>query len=480
MSGLGRKFVNGTIWMSASQLVTYSLSFGGNIVLARLLAPDDFGVFALALSILAIFYILGSWSFSMAVIQAMEIDQKFFDTAYMLSLALGCALFALIAVASLFLKRFYSTRVVQILVILSALQVPALLSSCYSATLQRELEYREVSLVQIGARITSMVVAIVLAGLGFGVWSLVCKEALFAIGNFCGMWFISPWRFKWHFDPAAARHLFDFGSRMFVSRGLESFLSNFQGFIVGTVLGTTALGYFDRAIKLSQLGNTVAGPAVNQVSLVAYSRLQTSDDRLSRAFEVINYFLMRIFVLLAIMFFLFGENITVLLYGEKWHTAGNIVPLLFVYVVSLTIFGNVKHLLYSQGRVGEVVKVRAVQSGLLVLGMLVALQRYELVGAALVLDLLYLVGTALAFVYVKSCVNISLRQGLLAPVLAGLVAVVLFRVFQLFGQWIGGSAPMLVMAVSVALVYLGVLWLLERKRLQRDVRYFLEVIGVRT
>ena len=465
--------------MSASQLVTYFLAFGANILLARLLAPDDFGVFALGLSILAIFYILSGWSFQVALVQAVEIDQKLFDTACILSLTLACVLFALVVAGSLFLKPFYSVQVVQILVILSALRIPLSLSNCYGATLQRELEYRRVSLVQMGARITSMVVAVLLAWLGLGVWSLVCKEALFAIGSFFGMRFVSSWRFRWHFDPAAMRHLFGFGSRMFVSTGLEAFLSSFQGFIVGTILGIAALGHFDRAIQLSRLGHTVAGPAVTHVSLAAYSRLQTSEDRLARAFEVINYFLVRIFVLVAVLFLLFGEDITVLLYGEKWRAAGEIVPLLSVYVVSITVFENMKSLLYSQAKIGEIVKVRAVQGGLLVLGMLIALPRYELVGAALVIDLLYLVGIALAFVYVKSYMHIGLGPVLLPPVLAGLVAVVLFRVLQPLSQWTGGSASTLVIAILAALVYLGVLGLLERKRLRRDVRYLLGVVGVR-
>ena len=93
MAGLGRRFISSTVWVGFSQAVTYILSAVANIILLRLLTPDDFGIFALALSILSFFYLLSDWSFSVAVIQVEEMDQDFFDTACVLTLALGCGVF---------------------------------------------------------------------------------------------------------------------------------------------------------------------------------------------------------------------------------------------------------------------------------------------------------------------------------------------------------------------------------------------------
>lgn len=474
---LGKKFIGGAMWMSAAQVGSYGLTFGANIFLARLLEPDVFGVFALATSILSIFYILGSWSFSVAVIQTEEMDQAFFDTAFALSLGLGGVLFGLVVLASFPLRAFYSDQVVRILLILAGLQVLSLLSGCYGATLKRDLEYKSVSLVDIGARVMGLIVAVGLARVGTGVWSLVGKQAIFVIGSFVGMYFISPWRFRWQFRADAAKRLFSFGSQMFFSSGLESFLSSAQGFLIGTMLGTKALGHFDRAIKLSQLGHTVAGPAVNQVSLAAYSRMQVSEDRLALAFETINYFLIRIFTLLGIGFLFYGKNITILLYGEDWHIAGRLLQFLFPYALLVTIFGNVKKLLVSQRKIAKVIKTRFLQSIILSCGLLIVLHSHGIFGAALMVDLTYLVGLILTFVATGIEVDIYNLWG--PPLLAGFVVSIIFQSLRIWMQQnsVPGNYTVAVFGVCV-ICYLGSLWLLDGKRAKHNIGYLLKVTGV--
>lgn len=477
MSGLGKKFIGGTLWMSLAQVVSYGLTFVANILLARLLTPDDFGVFALATSILSIIYILGSWSFSVAIIQTQELDQEFFDTVFFLSLGLGIALFVLTGVISLFLKKLYSEDTIVILLVLASLQVPTLLSACHSASVKRNMEYKGVSLLQICTRVLGLIIAIVLAWRGAGVWSLVSKQVVSVVGSFLGIHFISRWHFRWRFDADIAKRLFKFGTQMFFSSGLESFLSNAQGFFVGTILGTPALGYFDRGLKLCQMGNTVAESAVNQVSLAAYSRLQASERRLGVAFEVINYFLVRVFVLVGALFFLIGQDLTILLYGEQWRAAGEIMPFLSIYVVSVTVFQNVKHFLYSQAKVGVVIKTRVLQSLLLVGGMWLMLPSCGIEGAASVLSFLYLVGVGFMLMYVKRYVSVDLRRLLLIPVLAGAATVGLFGfLFFSVGWGIALREGPLVLGsgILVFFVYTGALWAMEGKQLWRNIGSLIE------
>lgn len=476
LKNIGRKYVGGTVWMGASQFIIYIFSFGTNIVLARLLVPDDFGVFALGVSLISFLYILGSWSFSILIIQAESVEQSFFDTAYWLSFGIGVILFVFVGFFFYLLRDHYPNIVLNVFIVLAAIKIPALLSSCYNSVLQREMDYKKVSFGQTGARITSFGVAIILAGFNFGVWSLVGKEIFSVIITFLVMRKFSSYKFRLGFDFSAAKYLLKFGSRMLFARGLESFITSFQNFIVGTVLGTVSLGYFDQAIKFSQLGSVLAAPSVDQVSLGAYSRLQSSKDKLSRAFEIINSFLLRIFSLISVLLLLFGEELTVFLYGEQWRTAGKVVPYLSLYVITIPIFGNIKSLLYSQAKMKDVVKVRIVQAICLVIGMAAFLNIYGLRGAALIITSIYIIGTIFAFIYIKGYVGVDIDKRIFSPLLAG-IATIIINLIIVFG--IGDpdfSQKLLFGSVLSSFVYLGFLWILERKRLENDLTFLLSVV----
>jgi len=479
-SGLGKRFIGGTMWFGAAQIGTYIISFIANIFLARLLVPQTFGVFALSTSVLSILYIFAGWSFSVAVIQTNKINQRFFDTAFVLSFGLGVIFLLLAIVISIPLKSFYSIQVINIFISLAGLKVLTLLSSCYTATLTRDLDYKPVSIVLICARLLGLLVALGLAWGGFGVWSLIGKQVVFAVIRFLGMRLISAWRFQWGFDLDSARNLFSFGSQMFMSSGLESLLANSQSFLVGTILGTTALGYFDRSIMLSHLGHSLAGPAVNQVSFAAYSRLQESSRKLGKAFETINYFLFRMFFLIGIVFLFFGDEIVIFLYGNSWQTSGQLMPFLSVYVMSMTIFGNAKHLLYSKALVGGVVKVRCIQSVLLIIGMIFILPKYGLIGASSLISMIYFIGVSLLFIYIYRILNLVVRPMVLPPILAAGMAVIIYYLSENWKMLPGNSSLPVWSILMIVIVYLGSLLIIERKRLQNELEYLLRASGIIT
>jgi O-antigen/teichoic acid export membrane protein len=182
-------------------------------------------------------------------------------------------------------------------------------------------------------------------------------------------------------------------------------------------------------------------------------------------------------MLVGVAFFLFGQDIAVFLYGEQWHTAGAILPFLSVYIISVTVFQNVKHLLYSQSDVGLVVRIRILQSPLLVGGMLLILPKYGIEGAASMLSFLYLIGTGFALAYVKRQISIELGRLLLPPITVGGLVIPLFRFLLLPIQWSDGvqQLPLVSGCLVVVLTYFSGLWFIERKQIRRNIGSLLEV-----
>jgi len=444
-------------------------------VLARLLMPDEFGTFFLALSIIELIYILGSWSFSTAIIRAKEIKQAFLDTAYWLLLALGGMLFLIILAGSFLLKTFYSHEILKIMVVLSAIKIPTLLSACYSATVERNLGYKKVSMVQLVGRATPMLAAVAFAVLGFGVWTFVGRSIVESFLIFFGMRMISPWNFQRNFSASSARYLMGFGAKMLMSRGLEIFIHRLPQLVIGSVIGTVGLGYYGQANILAELGHRFGGP-VNIVSLAAYSRLQDSREKRSKAFKMINYFLIRISVIVAVLFLLFGKEIVVFLYGEKWQAAGEVLRFFSLYTLFVTLFKDLQHFLYSQGEILKAVKMRGFQVIFLAAGMLL-IPYYGIKGAALTMGSVYLTGTVLGYAYVKQYVNVDFKRLLIPAVLTGAVLSTFLLLIRNFTPQFKMEGYMVIPAVIiVTLIYIAILYFIEREQVRQGIRYLLTAI----
>lgn len=475
MLDLQQKFTTGSVWQVCTRIAITTLSFGTNIVLARLLAPDDFGTFFLALSLVELIYIFGGWNLSMAVIQAKEVNKSFLDTAYWLSASLGAIFFLIVLTLSFIIKPYYSPEVIKISVILSAIRIPVLLSAIYRATVERELGYKNISLVQLFGRGVPMLAAIGFAVLGFGVWTFIFRSILEACLLFVGMQYISPWQVRWNFRILDAKKLLRWGSQMFVAQGFETFIHRFPRFIIGSTVGTAKLGHYRQADRLAELGHRLGGP-INTVSLAAYSRIQDAEEWRSKALNKINYLLIRLSVLVALFFLFFGEQLVVFLYGEKWKLAGEVLRVFSLYALFITLGNNLKHFLYSQGQLFKVIKMRGFQSVFLILSLLI-LPYYGIKGVALMMGLGYMLGTFLGSRYVKQYVDVNFKRLIAPPILiAGFLAIFYLLMRNVIIPHAFKGYLFIPGAFGIAGIYLALLYIFEREQLKPLVRALLQTI----
>jgi len=319
---IARKATKGMIWLTGIQIGGMLVSFGANIILARLLMPADFGVFSLALSLTDLFFVLTAWSFGLAVIQTKAVSQEFIDTGYLLSMVACAAAVAIVFASSFLLRKLYSFQVLYCLWIFSAMNAVSVLGYYKAAMLERELDYGKYSLIHVSSRLFPWLGAIALAWFGAGAWSFVGQQALMASIIFFGYHALSTHKFRWRLNRKATKNLIRFGGQMLVSRGLEVGFYRIGYLMVGTWLGATQLVYFNQAITLSEMGYRLGRPALGQVPFAAYSRLQGDTNKLSRGYALVNYFLLRFLTPLALIFLLLGDQVIVLLYGKKWQEAG--------------------------------------------------------------------------------------------------------------------------------------------------------------
>ena len=256
------------------------------IVVMRLLRPVDYGLMNLAEIFMGLSVLVNHLGTIPALIQRQEIDQPLVRKTFGLVL-LSNAAFYLVAFfgAPYFAAFFGEARLATIVRVLALGLIIGAFSAVPSVLLQRDLKFKSISLIEFGAGLAGSALTLVLALEGGGVWSLVLGNLATTI--FISGALISVTRFSIAptFDFSGLGGVFSFGMKVSAARIMWYFNGNFDGLLVGKILGKHELGYYSVANTLALMPVTKVMGLTNQIAFAAYSRIQ--DDRI----KVRNYFL---------------------------------------------------------------------------------------------------------------------------------------------------------------------------------------------
>ena len=256
-SSIQRVAVQGVLWTAMGTVSRQVLQIVTSIILARLLAPDAFGLVAMALVVTELAQIVIDFGFGLAVVQSREATQETLSSCFWLSagtaLVIGVALTALShPVAGLYkepriaaIMPFFAFN----LLLSSALAVP-------QALLQRRMQFATLAAVLSCASFVGSAVTVGLAWSGFGIWALV-TQPLAGTGALLVLLFATArWCPRAEFSWSAVRAVMRFSGGLFGSRLLNYLNRNGDNFLIGRFLGSAALGYYNLAytIMLYPLG----------------------------------------------------------------------------------------------------------------------------------------------------------------------------------------------------------------------------------
>jgi O-antigen/teichoic acid export membrane protein len=299
------------------------------IVMARLLAPEEFGALTIMLVFVNIGNVLVQSGLNTALVQAPEVDADDSSTVFWLSFVVSVVLYVIVFVAAPAIAAFYEMDyLVWPLRGLALLLVINSYNSVQVALVQRALEFRKIFNATIVSVVASGVLGIVSALAGVGLWALVIQQLTYQALN-C---LVLSRQVRWHptpiFKADRAKVLFGFGWKLLVSALLDQGYQSLSDLIVGKQFSATSLGYVSQGKKYPQaLGNMLDG-AIQPVMLSAVSRVQ--DDKAyvkrlaRRALKTSTFLIVPAMTLLGVA----AEPIVRLLLGEQWLPC---VPFLQIY-----------------------------------------------------------------------------------------------------------------------------------------------------
>lgn len=314
-----KKAFKGGAWILAFKIIRLLFSFIRLIILARLLAPVDFGLVGIALLVVAIFETFSQTGFGAALIQTQKKIDDYLDISWSINILRGIILFIILyASAPLIAYLFKSPEAVLIIQIIG-------LSILFKAFVNigviyflKDLEFNKQFLYDLSATLADFLVAVSAAVLLKSVWALVFGCLAGNITRLVVSYMIHPYRPRFTLDFTKARDLFRFGKWVWGSAILVFLITQGDDLFVGVVLGTAALGLYQVAYRISNLAATEIANVIALVTFPAYAKLHSNISKLKGAFLTTAHLTIFISAPVALLIYSLSSEFTTIFLGEKW------------------------------------------------------------------------------------------------------------------------------------------------------------------
>lgn len=331
---LTAKTVAGLKWTYLVSAINLVLQIGLTAIMARLLAPDAYGLVAIAYVAIKFGTYFAQLGIAPAIIRQKGLSHADIDTGFVISATAGTCLFCIIWLISPLLGDvFQDQRIPQLARIASITLVTGAVAAIAQALLRRSMRFGALGAIELASFVIGPVATgLSLAYLGFGAASLIWGFAVQSLLLLALSLGFSRHHFSFNIEKDSCRRLFSFGGKHSFISFLEFLTYTIDVVIIGSLLGSRALGLYNRATYLIQIPAQTLNNAISKVALPALSLANTDSDRLSNAY--LTTFLM---VGMAIFPVCFGmavaaPEIVATILGSGWSEAGEIMRILAIAV----------------------------------------------------------------------------------------------------------------------------------------------------
>ncbi len=380
---LSKKVVRGGLWVFSLRILNRGLGLIRTIILARLLAPEDFGLMGIAMLAISTLETFSQTGFQAALIQKKEDIESYLDTAWTVSAIRGLMLFLILFFAAPLIAEFFNSP--QAVLIIQVIALSTLLSGLRNIGVvffQKELEFNKQFFFEFSATIVDLGVAIPLAFLLRNVWALVWGGLAANFIRLFMSYILQPYRPHIAFEKQRFLGLFGFGKWVVGSGILIFLITHGDDIFVGKMLGVTSLGLYQMAYLISNLPATEITHVISQVTFPAYSKIQDNLVRLKDAYLKVLHITAFISIPVAIGIFTFSSEFTQLFLGNKWM---QIIPLLQILVFAglvRSIAATAGYVFYAIGKSKLDTLLQTIRLAVLVLLIYPLSKKYGLLGVS--------------------------------------------------------------------------------------------------
>ena len=283
---LKKQTFNGVIWRILETGGTQAIQLVISIVLARLIAPEQFAAIAMLSIFLAVAGVFINSGFSPALMRKNDRTQVDCCTVFYFNIVISVVSYLILYVTAPYVADFYDLpELKSILRVTSITLIIGSFAGVHKTLFSARMDFKSLAKYNIAALIISGCVGMFMAYKGFQVWALVTQSIVSSIINTAFVWFASPWRPSWLFSWVSLKEFFGFGSKLLASGLLDTVYTNMYSVVIGKVFPHSDLAFYNRAQGLRSLATSTPTNVLQSVTFPALCKLQDSDDTLRSAYR---------------------------------------------------------------------------------------------------------------------------------------------------------------------------------------------------
>jgi O-antigen/teichoic acid export membrane protein len=401
-SSLISKVVNGGLWSISLRVAGRAMGLVRTFVLARLLAPEDFGLLGMVMGTIALLDSVSQLGFSHALIQRKGNDPDCLDAVWTAAVARGIALFLVVFAVAPIAEVFF--RVDGLTSVLRVVAVSILLGGLSNVGVllyQKELNFGKQFWLESAASLTELGVTLAAAYCLRNVWALVIGGLVLNLCRLILSYRMHPYRPSLRTDMQRWRELFGYGKWIFCSGLVLTAIAHGDSIFVGRVLGATALGYYQMALQISNVVGIEITNAVAHVVFPSYALMHEDRRRTREAFFRVLQLSMLVCVPLSAIVAILSAEIAHVFLGDGWDPAIPLIQIMGVLACLRAFAGTATVLFWGVGVPAIATRCSTWQLAALAVMLVPASHLFGLEGVAaavvasyLIVDLLYAVRLA--------------------------------------------------------------------------------------
>lgn len=336
MNDQRKKIFSGLLWRFAERAGAQGVKLLVEIILARLLLPDDYGLIALVTVFIHILNVFVDSGLGNALIQKKDADDADFSTVFWFNILWCLFLYSLLFMAAPLIAKFYKreelipvVRVLGIQIILSGIK------NVEQAYVSRMMQFRRFFFATLGGTVVAACIGIFAAFHGLGVWALVIQQLVNTLVDTVILWITVKWRPKRIFSVKRLKRLLSFGWKLLAGNLLDTVYTELRALIIGRVYSSADLGLYNRGEQFPHLFVSNVNAAIDSVLLPVMSLEQDNRQKIRsmtrRAIQISTYIMAPCMMGLAFI----GVPLVRLILTKKWIMC---VPYLRIFCITFMFY----------------------------------------------------------------------------------------------------------------------------------------------
>ena len=335
---LAKRVRSGVSWNVSSSLIGELIRFVRSVVLARLLVPEDFGLFGMALTIVAALNALTTIGLNQTIV-ANKFDTRdelkaHLDTVWSAELIRSLVIALLVSASAFPMARFYGQAQLKVIIpILGLITLVQGFQNIGLVILRKEISFARIFWYELATNVAGIALTVALAVVMRNVWALVIGLLLTAALGTVLSYIFHPYRPRLAFEKIALRRALNLGKFALVIAVASYVTTMADNVMVGRLLGTGALGNYSLAYNIASAPISVLVFALGTVLFPAYAEITAQHPkRLEQAFTKVFSISSLIMLTITVPFFLLAGEIVQLLFGSRWTSAGTVLRVLALII----------------------------------------------------------------------------------------------------------------------------------------------------